>query len=256
MPFRSGWRCSHLWYRFGGWVSFIITSVPGSSGRPSRAKRSSLSGGHHRRSSGCGTAHASRKHPGDCTPSPVRSSCRREASSRSTSESSGEVQVESPPPTAGCSLTGGTPSVSRPASAVDRSPCSGPSGWRPQSSATSDRSRTGFGVVCSPSFGRGRRRQLCPPSGLGHRDVSFRSVLALIKNFHSMEAPAGVPSARCKTSLASIYGFMSETSPAFHLPPFPLLRSLLDDTDLALPKFLEDQTVHGFLPVPSCRHCR
>ena len=59
-------------------------------------------------------------------------------------------------------------------------------------------------------------------------DVSFRSVLALIKNFHSMEAPAGIPSARCRASLASIYGFMSETSPTFHLPLSPLLRSLLD----------------------------
>ena len=62
------------------------------------------------------------------------------------------------------------------------------------------------------------------------RDDSFRSVLALIWNFHSMEEPAGVPSARCKTSVASIYGLMSETSPAFHLPTSPLMRSLLDDT--------------------------
>ena len=66
----------------------------------------------------------------------------------------------------------------------------------------------------------------------------------------------GVPSARCKTSLASIYGLMLETSPAFHLPTSPLMRSLLDDTNLALSKFLEDQTVHGFLPVPSRRHRR
>ena len=82
------------------------------------------------------------------------------------------------------------------------------------------------------------------------------SVLALIWNFHSMEEPAGVPSARYKTSLASIYGLMSETSPALHLPTSPLMRSLLDDTNLALSKFLEYQTVHGFLPVPSRRHRR
>ena len=88
------------------------------------------------------------------------------------------------------------------------------------------------------------------------RDDSFRSVLALIRNFHAMEEPAGIPSARCKTSLASIYGLMSETSPAFHLPVSPLVWSLLDDTDLALSKFLEDQTVHGFLPVPGRRHRR
>ena len=88
------------------------------------------------------------------------------------------------------------------------------------------------------------------------RDDSFRSVLALIRNLRAMEEPAGIPSARCKTSLASIYGLMSKTSPAFHLPLSPLVRSLLDDTNLALSKFLEDQTVHGFLPVPGRRHRR
>ena len=87
-------------------------------------------------------------------------------------------------------------------------------------------------------------------------DDSFRSVLALIRNFHSMEELAGVPAAQCKTSLASIYGLMSESSPVFHLPTSPLMRSLLDDTNLALSKFLEDQTVHGFLPVPSRTHRR
>ena len=49
---------------------------------------------------------------------------------------------------------------------------------------------------------------------------------------------------------------MSEVSPAFTLPASPLVRSLLDDTNLALAKFLEDQTVHGFLPVPGRRHRR
>ena len=47
------------------------------------------------------------------------------------------------------------------------------------------------------------------------QDDSFRLVLGLIKSFHGMEEPAGVPSARCKTSLASIYGLMTEVSPAF-----------------------------------------
>ena len=82
------------------------------------------------------------------------------------------------------------------------------------------------------------------------------SVLGLIRSFHGMEEPAGVPSARCKTSLASAYGLMSEVSLAFTLPASPLVRSLLDDTNLALAKFLEDQTMHGFLPVPGCRHRR
>ena len=34
------------------------------------------------------------------------------------------------------------------------------------------------------------------------------------------------------------------------------MRSLLDDTNLALSKFLDDQTVQGFLPVPGRRHRR
>ena len=102
-------------------------------------------GGCHRRSSSGGTAHARMKRPRDCTSSSVRSSRRREASSRSATESSEEVRFESPLPTAGRSLPGSTPSVYWPASAGDRSPSSGPSGWRPRSSAAADRSRTGLG---------------------------------------------------------------------------------------------------------------
>ena len=71
-----------------------------------------------------------------------------------------------------------------------------------------------------------------------------------------MAEPAGVPSARCKTSLASAYGLMSEVSLAFTLPASPLLRMLLSDINLARSKFLEDQTVHGFLPVLGRRHRR
>ena len=153
---------------------------------------------------------------------------------------------------------GGTPGDSRPAPAGDRSSRPGPSGWRPRLSAGAEGYRSGFGGRLSPA-----------PSGEADddrsivfdaldidRDDSFRSVLSLIRNFHSMDEPAGVPAARCKTSLASIYGLVSETSLAFHLPTSPLVRLLLDDTNLALSKFLEDQTVHRFLPVPSRRHRR
>ena len=66
------------------------------------------------------------------------------------------------------------------------------------------------------------------------RDDSFRAVLGLIREFHDMAEPAGVPAARCKTSLASAYSLMSETSPAFTLPASPLLTTLLADIDLAL----------------------
>ena len=69
-----------------------------------------------------------------------------------------------------------------------------------------------------------------------------------------MEEPAVVAPNQCKTSLALVYGLQSESSPALHLPLSPLLRSLLEDTNLALSKFVEDQTVHGFLPILGRRH--
>ena len=63
-----------------------------------------------------------------------------------------------------------------------------------------------------------------------------------------MEELASVAPNRCKMSLAPIYGLQSESSPALHLPLSPLLSSLLEDTNLALAKFVEDETV-----CPCCR---
>ena len=80
------------------------------------------------------------------------------------------------------------------------------------------------------------------------------AVVHLIQEFHSLEELAGVAPNRCKTSLALVYGLQSESFPAFHLPTSPLLQSLLEDTNLALAKFVEDQTVHGFLPIPGRQH--
>ena len=71
-----------------------------------------------------------------------------------------------------------------------------------------------------------------------------------------MEEPASVAPNRCKTSLAPIYRLQSEPSLALHLPRSPLLQSLLEDTNLALFKFMENQTVHGFLTNPGRRHQR
>ena len=60
-----------------------------------------------------------------------------------------EEQAESPPPTAR-RVPGGTPSISRPAPACDRSPRSCPSGLQMRSSAPADRSRLGLGGPLSP----------------------------------------------------------------------------------------------------------
>ena len=167
------------------------------------------------------------------------------------------ILLKTSPPMSG-RVPGGTPGDSRPAPAGDCSSHPGPSGWRPRSSPGAERYCSGFGGRLSPApSGEANDDRSSAFDALDiDRDDSFRSVLALIRNFHSMEEPAGVPAARCKTSLASIYGLMSESSLAFHLPTSPLVRALLDDTSLALSKFLEDQTVHGFLPVPSRRHQR
>ena len=72
----------------------------------------------------------------------------------------------------------------------------------------------------------------------------------------TLEEPAGIAPNRCKTSLAPVYSIQSESSPALHLPTSPLLESLLEDVDSALAKFVEDQTVHGFILIPSRRHRR
>ena len=71
-----------------------------------------------------------------------------------------------------------------------------------------------------------------------------------------MAEPATVPGARCKTSLASAYGLAADSYPAFSLPLSPLLSTLLIDLNSDLSKFMEDQTVHGFLPVPGRRQRR
>ena len=231
-------------------------AVPGSSGLQQR-QVISRSSRRCRRSSSDETGQAQKKCPWGRSPSPGRSSRYRERSYRSSSESSEDDRAETSPPMSG-RVSRGTPGDSRPAPAGDRSSRPGPSGWRPRSSAGAERYRSGFGGRLSPvPSGEVDDDRSSAFDALDiDWDDSFRSVLALIRNFHSMEELAGVPAARSKTSLASIYGLMSETSPAFHLPTSPLVRSLLDDTNLALSKFLKDQTVHGFLPVPSRRHRR
>ena len=198
---------------------------------------------------------SSKKRPRGRSPSPGLSSCHRKKSYRSSSEFSEDARAETSPPRAG-RAPGGTPGDSRPAPAGDRSTRPGPSGWTKRSSTGAEWYRSGVGGhrSSSPSGVLDDDRSSAFDAVDFDQDDFFRSVLGLIRSFHNMEEPAGIPLARCETSLASIYGLMSEISPALHLPTSPLMRSLLDDTNLALSKFLEDQTVHGFLPVPGRRH--
>ena len=101
-------------------------------------------------------------------------------------------------------MPGDTPGNSRPALAGGRSPRPGPSGWRTRLSAGAERYHSGFGGCLSPvPSGEADDDRSSALDALDFDwDDSFRSVLSLIRNFHSMEEPAGVPSARCKTSLA------------------------------------------------------
>ena len=230
-------------------------AVPGPSGYQQR-QETYRSSRRRRRSSSDGTGRASKKRPRGRSPSPGLSSCYRERTYRSSSDSSEDTRAETSPPRTGRAHEG-TPGDSRPSPAGDRSPRPGPSGRTVLSSAGAERFHSGGGRRSpAPSGVADDDRSSAFESVDFDRDDSFRSVLALIRNFHRMEEPTGVPSARCKTSLASIYGLMSESSPTFHLPTSPLMRLLLDDTNLALSKFLEDHTVHGFLPVPGRRHRR
>ena len=222
-------------------------AVPGVSGEQQR-KVESRSRGRRSRSSSDGTDRLAKKRARRRSPSPGPSSRCRGRHYRSSSDSSEEDRADASPPRSGRAPGGASSSRT-----YDRSPHPGTS----RSYAREDRYWSGAGRRSpAPSGVADDDRSSAFESVDFDRDDSFRSVLALIRSFHDMEEPAGVPSARCKTSLASASGLMSEVSPAFTLPVSPLVRSLLDDTNLALSKFLEDQTVHGYLPVPGRRHRR
>ena len=235
----------------GGAVALgAATAIPAGAGDLPAAQEDSRSGRCRRRSSSDGTDRQSKKRHRRRSPSPVPSSRRRERHCRASSSYSEEDRADASPPRAG-RAPGGTPGDSRSSRAYDCLPRPGTS----RSFARGERYRSGAGRRSpAPSGAADDDRSSAFESVDFDQDDSFRSVLGLIRSFHAMEEPAGVPSARCKTSLASTYGLMSEVSPAFTLPASRLVRSLLDDTNLALAKFLEDQTVHGFLPVPGRRH--
>ena len=219
-------------------------ALPSVSGEHRRRVRS-RSRGRRSRSSSDRTDRRAKKRSGRGSPSPERSSRRREKRYRSSSESSEDERAAASSPRArrvhgGARAGGSTWDYGRPRSyaRVDpdqsgtrrRSP--GPSGV-----AEDDRSTTFESVDFA-------------------RDDSFRAVLGLIREFHDISEPATVPGARCKTSLASAYGLAADSYPAFSLPLSPLLSTLLMDINSDLSKFMEDQTVHGFLPVPGRRQRR
>ena len=241
-----------------GAATFCGTAAPpaGAGVLPDAGALPSVSGEHRRlvrsrsrsrrsRSSSDRTDRRAKKRSRRGSPSPERSSRRREKRYRSSSESSEDERAAASSPRArhahgGARAGGSTWDYGRPRSyaRVDpdqsgtrrRSP--GPSGV-----ADDDRSTTFESVDFA-------------------RDDSFRAVLGLIREFHDMAEPATVPGAHCKTSLASAYGLAADSYPSFSLPLSPLLSTLLIDINSDLSKFMEDQTVHGFLPVPGRRQRR
>ena len=164
------------------------------------------------------------------------------------------------PPSSRPGAGGGRSGNDRSASGHAHSPQPGPlglgSGMRAAPHAHRYRSELRSRSSLAPSRAAGEDRDSSSALVDLDRDDSLRSVLRLIRELHSIEEPASVAPNRCKTSLAPIYGLQSESSPAFHLPFSPLLGSLLDDINLALAKFVEDQMVHGFLSVPCRLHRR
>ena len=222
----------------------VSDALPSVSGERLRRVRS-RSRDRRSRSSSDRTDRRAKKRSRRGSPSPGRSSRRRERRYRSSSDSSEDVRAAASSPRSrrahGGARTGGSTwdyGRSRSYARVDpsqsgthrRSP--GPSGV-----AEDDRSTTFESVDFA-------------------RDDSFRAVLGLIREFHDMAEPATVPAARCKTSLASAFGLAADSYPSFALPLSPLLSTLLMDINSDLSKFMEDQTVHGFLPVPGRRQRR
>ena len=50
--------------------------------------------------------------------------------------------------------------------------------------------------------------------------------------------------------MARTLGLQTEPSLALHLPPFDLLKALVDDVNSTLDRFTEEQTPNAFIPVP------
>ena len=236
-------------------------AATGSAGRHERAWESPRSEWRHRHSSSGERSQSGTKHREGRSPSPAYSSrpARPSASSSSASLDAGvQAGVMPPPPAGRPGVDGNCSGGDCSASGRGCSPRPGPlgPGLRSQSSPVAGPSLSEY-VGCSSHA----------PSGAGDdvrcsafdsldfdRDDSFRYVLRLIWEFHSLEEPASVAPNRCETSLVPVYGLQSESSPVLHLPLSPLLRSLLEDTNSALAKFVEVQTVHDFLPIPGRRH--
>ena len=219
-------------------------ALPSVSGEHRRRVRS-RSRDRRSRSSDDRTDRRAKKRSRRRSPSLERSSRRREKRYRSSSDSSEDERAAASSPRARRAHGGAR---------------AGGSTWdygRPRSYARVDPDQSGT------------RRRSPGPSGVADdnrsttfelvdfaRDDSFRAVLALIREFHDMAEPATVPGARCKTSLASAYGLAADSYPSFSLPLSPLLSTLLVDINSDLSKFMEDQTVQGFLSVPGRRQRR
>ena len=188
-------------------------AVPSVSGEQQRKVESSLRG-RRSLSSSDGTDRRAKKRSRRRSPSPERSSRRRGRRYRSSSDSSEEDRAGASPPRSRRARTGGS------SRDFDRSPRPGTS----RSSVREERYRSGASRRSPvPSGTVDDDRSTTFESVDFARDDSFRAVLGLIREFHDMAEPASVPAARCKTSLASAYGLMSESSPAFTLPVSPLL---------------------------------
>ena len=238
-------------------------SATASPGRCERAQESSRLERRCGHSSGRERSRSGGKRGRGRSPSPACFARLASVSASSSSESSdsvGRVSAIPSPPSSLLGAGGGRSGSDRSASGCARSPQPGPSGLGSGMRAALHADRS-----CSEPRGH----SLPAPSGVAEedhnsvsgsvdldRDDLFRSVLYLIREFHSIEEPASVAPNRCKTSVAPIYRLQSESSPALHLPLSPLLSALLEDTNLALAKFVEDHTVHGLLPVPGRRHRR
>ena len=210
------------------------------------------------RSAALGVTRSSKSGARGCSPSPTRSSHAVQSPASSVVV---EVDAGCLSPSRGPSdAVGGLSDGNRQGVSDVCEPRPGPSGFsvRPHSSVVPGLSRSRLaGRFYPASLSAGEDDRSGSVLSLDpERDDSFASVLSLIREFHNMEEPAGVAPNRCKTSLAPVYGLQSESSLALHLLTSPLLESLIEDVNSALAKIVENQTVHGFIPIPRRRHRR
>ena len=141
----------------------------------------------------------------------------------------------------------------------DRSPQPGPSS-QTQTDAVPWERRAGLrrdarSFPAAPGEEEDERAGSTEPPVL-EKDAPFRQVLKSIRDYHGFPTPRETTPHPDRSAMARHLGLPLDHAPALHLPASQLTKALIDDVNVHMRKFGEDQTQGAFLPIPGCRSRR